>query len=197
MTFRFGGALPVLAAWLVTFFPEPLWLRTVRRPIGRASCRADCCQCVNQSVDVGAADRSPGPRGAWSGALVEQSRGDQLDLPAHPFGARVGCEQAQLQPQSQPVEPFGLLVVVPLGLGQPCQKGDGFGGPFRGQVRPRGFVGEDLDPAAGWSYDEVVPLRPENDPTQVPGEPGRVPGGRSGEPTRLTLSMRRSEPHAD
>ena len=47
--------------------------------------------------------------------------------------------------------------------------GDGFGGLFRGQVRPGGFVGIALDPAAGWSHDEVVDVHPAHDLVQMLG----------------------------
>ena len=166
---------------------------------GGSSRCPDCHQCINQGVDVGAAEQVFRPGGRvvgetmtclviassltrarrrrcmsssigkvpsthhWSpatsssrccwalmtgmGALAEQPRGDLLDLSAHSLCVRVGFEQAQLQPEGEQVEPFGLLVVVPLRARQPRQVGDGFFGLLRGQVRPGGFNGEGLHPA--------------------------------------------------
>lgn len=62
--------------------------------------------------------------------------GDLLHLTADPLCPRVGFEQAQLQPESEQVEAFGLFVVVAFGTRKPCKMGDSIDG-FMGSDAPR------------------------------------------------------------
>ncbi len=110
--------------------------------------------------------------------------GDLLHLTADPLCPRVGFEQAQLQPESEQVEAFGLFVVVAFGTRKPCKMGDSIDG-FLGSDAPRRQPSQtDLAPSgqgASWRARNMA----ENGGSQWTNQASRGSFARSGSPVKI------------